>query len=139
MRSGNGGKGPVLCLTSAPVCRDGAGGREAPAERRRLHQHQPHSLPKQHAALPRQGQRGHQEHVRELQHRFGQSAVVSAVPQAAGQVHAPVFLHLSVFRCRSLRQRLVRRCERQLRVQHQPQQPVHHVQPLPVRSGGIRI
>ena len=84
-------------LTSAPVCRDGAGGREAPAERRRLHQHRPPSAPKRHAAVPRQGQRGHQEHVWELQHRSGPSAGVSALLQAAGQVHAPVFLHLSVF------------------------------------------
>lgn len=62
-------RGP-LCDVGALLCRDGAGRREAPAERRPLRRHRPHTALQQHAAHPQEGQRGHQDHIRELRHRF---------------------------------------------------------------------
>lgn len=83
---------------------DGAGRREASAEGGRLHQRQPHPVPKQHAAHPQEGQRGDQDHVRELERGALRQRLV----------------------WRSGRQ--------QLQLQHEPQQPVHCLHhPLPVR------
>lgn len=51
--------------------RDGAGRREAPAERKPLHRHQPHPVPQQHAAHPQEGQRGTEDPAWQLRCRFG--------------------------------------------------------------------
>lgn len=73
------GKSSVCCCLCFPVlCRDRAGWRKAPAQGKPVHQHQPSSVPQQHAAHPQKTCCGSKKHVWEQQHRFSFSVAFSA-------------------------------------------------------------